>query len=113
SLVVCAVPSEPTTVAGRRLRETMRAAAPEGVRHVVVSPYANAYAGYLTTAEEYQVQHYEAAYTVFGPHSVAALRTVVEGLMGRLGAEPQVGELPARVPREALLAMPFEAPWGA
>ncbi len=112
-LVVCTMPNEPTTVSGRRLRQTILAAAPEGVRHVVISPYANAYAGYLTTAEEYQVQHYEAGYTVYGPHTLAAMQTVVDQLAHRLGKglPPLLGDLPERRSRASLARMAFDVPW--
>jgi len=54
-LAIAAVPFEPSTVSGRRLRQTLlEALAPAGIEEVVINPYANAYAGYLTTYEEYQ-----------------------------------------------------------
>ncbi len=111
SLVLTTMPCEPTTVSGRRLRAVMLAAAPEGVTHAVVAPYANGYAGYLTTAEEYQVQHYEAGYTLHGPHSLAALQTVVERLTRALGSTDVVGTLPERLSREELMRIPYVGPW--
>jgi neutral ceramidase len=112
-LVVATVPNEPTTVSGRRLRDTLRAALPDDVHTVVISPYANAYAGYLTTAEEYQVQHYEAGYTIYGPHTLAALQTVLDGLAERVGKglPPLVGALPTKRSRDALERMAFKQPW--
>ena len=112
-LLVCAVPNEPTTVSGRRLRQTLADAAPDGVRHVVISPYANAYAGYLTTAEEYQVQHYEAGYTIFGPHTLAAVQTVAARMAGELATPGPAltGELPARKPRAELERLAFVGAW--
>lgn len=110
-LLVLAFPFETTTVAGRRLRATALAHAPEGVREVVISTYANAYVGYLTTFEEYQLQHYEAGYTLFGPHSLAALRTVVASLVTQLGARTMTGTPPARVPRDHVERIPFRDPW--
>jgi hypothetical protein len=87
-VAVVALPFEPTTVVGRRLRAvlapTMRDA---GVTHVVVNGYANAYAGYVCTPEEYTRQHYEAAFTLFGPHTLGACATVARRLARRLGAE--------------------------
>jgi neutral ceramidase len=82
------VPFEPTTVAGRRIRSTVaRALAVSGVRQVEVLGYANAYAGYLTTPEEYDEQAYEGAATLFGRASLPAvctrLRAVARGLATR------------------------------
>ena len=37
--------------------------------------YADAYAGYITTFEEYQLQNYEGASTHFGPHTLGAFQT--------------------------------------
>lgn len=72
-LVIGAVPTEATTVAGRRLRRALlKTMAPQGVQQAVLAPYANAYAGYLATEEEYAAQSYEGAATYFGPHSLAA-----------------------------------------
>ncbi|MCA9695258.1 MAG: neutral/alkaline non-lysosomal ceramidase N-terminal domain-containing protein, partial [Myxococcales bacterium] len=56
-LAIVAVPGELTTVAGRRLRETVRAElAARGVTTVLLTTYANAYTGYVCTREEYQHQ---------------------------------------------------------
>jgi neutral ceramidase len=75
NLAIVAVPFEMTTVAGRRLRATVQERlAGVGVDHVVIAGLSNAYAGYLATREEYQVQHYEGASTHFGPWTLAALQ---------------------------------------
>ncbi len=74
NLGLVAVPFEITTMAGRRVREMVAAElAHLGVDHVVIAGLANAYAGYMTTREEYGVQHYEGASTHFGPFSLAAV----------------------------------------
>jgi len=76
-LVILVIPTEMTTMAGRRLRAHMKNKMVElgligedGV--VVVAGLSNAYADYTTTYEEYQVQRYEAASTVYGPHQLSA-----------------------------------------
>lgn len=116
-LVLCMVPFEVTTVAGRRIRATLAERLPDDVERIVVSSYANAYCGYLTTYEEYQLQHYEAGYNVFGPFALGAVRTAVAELAERLAQRPQgvdrTGELPAPRPREALERTAFVAPWDA
>lgn len=73
SFVIAGLPNEPTTIAGLRLRRSLeRALAVSDVLRVHVSGYANGYAGYLTTPEEYDVQGYEGAYTLFGRNSLKA-----------------------------------------
>ena len=81
-VVIAGVPGEMTTMAGRRLREALvkqydaaRSGTSKGsnpVETVVISGYANAYAQYITTREEYAKQHYEGASTLFGPHTLEA-----------------------------------------
>ena len=59
-------PGEPSVEMGRRFEEAVRPQLPAGVREPVVVGLANDYMGYLTTPEEYQMQHYEGGHTVFG-----------------------------------------------
>mgnify|MGYP001160591952 CR=1 FL=1 len=42
----------------------------DGVARVVINGYANAYCSYLTTPEEYDVQRYEGASTLYGRWSL-------------------------------------------
>jgi neutral ceramidase len=94
SLLVAPVPCEPTTVAGRRLEKIVRDAWAQPVTDVVVNGYANAYALYLVTPEEYDEQHYEAACTVFGRASLDAYGAELARLAGDLhqGREADLGE---------------------
>ena len=75
-LVILAVPGEFTTMSGRRLREAVKyefdIANPNNNIQVVIAGLANAYSSYITTFEEYQVQRYEGASTLFGPHTLLA-----------------------------------------
>ncbi|MEM6991424.1 MAG: neutral/alkaline non-lysosomal ceramidase N-terminal domain-containing protein [Myxococcota bacterium] len=76
SAAVSAVPGEFTTVAGRRVRSTIGdRLAKMDVTHTVLAGYANAYAGYVTTPEEYVVQDYEGASTHFGKWTLPAWQT--------------------------------------
>jgi len=106
---IVGVPFETTTVAGRRLRATVRDALP-GVKNVVITTYASAYVGYLTTYEEYQVQHYEAGYNVFGPHSLDALRTELTLLCSQLESSPREGPPHAPIDTSTLEKIRFEGP---
>jgi neutral ceramidase len=75
-LAIAAFPGEITTVAGWRLRATIQEVlAKRGIKNVMVSCYANAYCGYVTTYEEYQCQQYEGGHTVFGEWTLAAFQT--------------------------------------
>lgn len=75
SLAITAIPGELTTMSGRRLREAVQAEfASYGMQNmtVVISGLCNVYTHYVTTYEEYQVQRYEAASTIYGPHTLSA-----------------------------------------
>lgn len=72
NLIIVATPFELTTMTGRRLRAAIAAYFPANY-HVMLSSMANAYAGYVATNEEYQLQRYEGASTHFGPWQQAAL----------------------------------------
>jgi len=74
-LFIIAVPGEFTTMSGRRLRDTVQKTLEEqgfNNTHVVIAGLANAYSHYIATYEEYSYQRYEAASTLYGPHTLAA-----------------------------------------
>ncbi|XP_044499421.1 neutral ceramidase 2 isoform X2 [Mangifera indica] len=78
-LVILCVPGEFTTMAGRRLRDAVKSVLISGGRekfnsnvHIVIAGLTNTYSQYVTTFEEYQVQRYEGASTLFGPHTLSA-----------------------------------------
>ncbi|CAH0581612.1 unnamed protein product [Chrysodeixis includens] len=71
-LAVLGVPAEPTTMAGRRMR-AVAASVMEGrgvEPRVVVSGLTNEYIHYVATPEEYMIQRYEAASTLYGPNTL-------------------------------------------
>jgi len=77
NLVMLIIPGELTTMAGRRLRNAVRAQLiSDGIidnsAYVVVAGPANTYAHYITTREEYAIQRYEGASTIFGPFTLEA-----------------------------------------
>lgn len=81
NLVIGAVPMELTTMAGRRVKNAIYNQLPAAEKNnVVLSTLSNAYAGYVATNEEYQLQRYEGASTHFGPWTSAALQQVFAGL---------------------------------
>ncbi len=74
-------PFEITTIAGERLKKSLESILlGNGYSDVILCPYSNSYAAYITTYEEYQVQAYEGGHTVFGEWSLAALQTEFEKL---------------------------------
>ncbi|XP_071419201.1 putative neutral ceramidase C [Pithys albifrons albifrons] len=83
SLAIVAVPGEFTTMSGRRLREAVKSefdshGTPK--MNVVIAGLCNVYTHYITTYEEYQVQRYEAASTIYGPHTLSAYIQLYRGL---------------------------------
>lgn len=81
NLALVAVPFEPTTMTGRRLRQAvLNQLAPMGVDQVVIAGLSNAYSGYLATREEYAKQDYEGASTHFGPWTLGAVQQETEKL---------------------------------
>ncbi|WP_224367929.1 neutral/alkaline ceramidase [Hyalangium versicolor] len=75
NLAVVAVPTEVTTMSGRRMKDTVKTElASVGVDTAVIASLSNSYASYLATREEYALQWYEGACTQFGPNELAAFQ---------------------------------------
>lgn len=78
-------------MAGRRLRKAVETIAMKyGISQpeVIIAGLANSYTHYVTTFEEYAGQRYEAASTLYGPHTLSAYiqefeRITVDLLTGR------------------------------
>lgn len=75
-LFVIVSPGEATTMSGRRWKSAIASAAQSqlGIEEprVVLGGPANTYAHYIATPEEYTVQRYEGASTLYGPNTLAA-----------------------------------------
>lgn len=106
-------PSEPTTMVGRRWKAAVAAAAvAKGITtstpKVVIGGPANTYAHYVTTPEEYSVQRYEGASTVYGPWMSYAYMDLSTKYIGYLAAtnssQPAQGILP---PNNAASSLSF------
>jgi neutral ceramidase len=103
-LIIIVSPGEATTMSGRRWRESIAYAAPFILNisnpRVVLGGPANSYTHYIATREEYRVQRYEGASTLYGPHTLEAyinltlthLPYLAEGSNGR---NPPLPPLPA------------------
>lgn len=77
NVFIASLPNELTTMAGRRMRAAITSViksyniVPPGQQiYVTIAGLANTYSSYVTTFEEYQAQRYEAASTIFGPHTL-------------------------------------------
>jgi neutral ceramidase len=83
--LIVTVPGEATAELGRRTRSAVLAAGRgAGIDRVVLAGYANEYASYFTTPEEYGAQHYEGGTTVYGPASGPFLTASLADLAGSL-----------------------------
>lgn len=86
ALHLLCLPVEVTVIAGARLRDAVAGAAGIAPEDVLVQGYANGYAHYLTTPEEYDAQRYEAGSTVFGRNQLAAFIEAAQRLAADLAA---------------------------
>ncbi len=110
-LAVIGHPTEITTMAGRRLRHTvLYDLAGTDVDHVVIAGLSNAYAGYVTTREEYSAQHYEGASTHFGPYTLNAFQQTFS-LVARAMADQE--DLPSGPSPRDLSSQQNEAPFSS
>jgi neutral ceramidase len=93
-LVLAVAPAEYTTMAGRRVRAALGKELGVEPRYVVIAGYANDYANYVTTREEYETQQYEGGSTLFGPWTEAGYRQELVRLARALKAgEPVVSKV--------------------
>ena len=105
SFVLGGLPNEPTVVAGRRVARVLERELGGDVTHVVVQGYANAYAGYVTTPEEYAAQRYEGGSNLHGVWSLPAFCTV----FARIARSMRVGARPYTVGDKAIVRTPLRA----
>uniref|UniRef100_A0A8D8C181 Neutral ceramidase n=2 Tax=Culex pipiens TaxID=7175 RepID=A0A8D8C181_CULPI len=98
-LVIAAVPAEFTTMSGRRLRKAIEDASLEagGKKvQVVIAGLSNMYTSYVATPEEYAIQRYEGASTLYGPHTLtiylhhfsALMKAIIDGVKVEEGPSP-------------------------
>jgi hypothetical protein len=83
--LIASLPGEPTKEVGARVRQALLGAtAASGIRGVAIAGLVNEFVNYITTAEEYDRQHYEGASTLFGPLESNFLRAGLTDLARRL-----------------------------
>jgi neutral ceramidase len=86
------VPGELTVTAGSRLNQRVLAETanyPGRPKYALVAGLANEYIQYVATEEEYQLQDYEGASTLYGPSSARFLANRL-GLLARAMLDPKV-----------------------
>jgi hypothetical protein len=84
--MVVSLPGEMTVEMGRHIREAVRAASAGAVKGVVLAGLSNAYLNYFATPEEYERQHYEGGFTIYGHFSALVVQEGLADLAARLVA---------------------------
>ncbi|MHA1121557.1 MAG: neutral/alkaline non-lysosomal ceramidase N-terminal domain-containing protein [Candidatus Heimdallarchaeota archaeon] len=75
SICIIGFPGEMTSMAGIRLKnKILKVFNGTEVKYSILNCYANSFAHYTTTKEEYSQQHYEGASTLFGPNQLEAIQ---------------------------------------
>ncbi|KAI1773443.1 Neutral/alkaline nonlysosomal ceramidase [Hypoxylon cercidicola] len=117
-LAIIVSPGEATTMAGRRWKEAIgneitALFADEGRSEkpvVVLGGPANSYTHYITTEEEYGIQRYEGASTLYGPHTLAAYINVslswIPYLRSSTRSRPPMGPEPPNNSNRSLSFIP-------
>ncbi|KAK1852695.1 neutral/alkaline non-lysosomal ceramidase [Colletotrichum chrysophilum] len=88
-LVIIVAPGEATTMSGRRWKAAVKQAATSIVDNdpiVVLGGPANTYAHYIATPEEYAIQRYEGASTLFGKSTLPAYINLTVSNIGFLSS---------------------------
>src|SRR3954454_23102791 len=98
-LTLVALAQEVTIVAGLRLRGAVADVLDCSADDVIVQGYANDYAGYVTTPEEYDAQRYEGGHTMFGRWQLSAYEQEVTRVATDLRDEVPSRSVPLRTRR--------------
>ncbi|KAL9584646.1 MAG: hypothetical protein Q9212_001982 [Teloschistes hypoglaucus] len=92
-LIIIVSPGEATTMAGRRWKEAIASTSTlsstgnnQTPPIVVLGGPANSYTHYIATEEEYTIQRYEGASTLYGPHTLNAYINLTTSLLPYLHA---------------------------
>jgi neutral ceramidase len=105
-LVIIVSPGEATTMAGRRWKEAVHdfamSLALSGSGSVdpvvVLGGPANSYTHYISTREEYGIQRYEGASTLYGPHTLNAYINLTLTYLPYLSSSSKVRPAPGPLP---------------
>ncbi|KAJ8118790.1 hypothetical protein ONZ43_g3922 [Nemania bipapillata] len=117
-LVIIVSPGEATTMSGRRWKSAVAEEAKVQFAGeedseppiVVLGGPANSYTHYIATEEEYSIQRYEGASTLYGPHTLAAYIHVTLSWVSSLGSssvtQPPKGPEPPNNTNRSLSFIP-------
>ncbi|KAL5085155.1 hypothetical protein Trisim1_010833 [Trichoderma cf. simile WF8] len=102
--IIVVSPGEATTMAGRRWKEAVAESSKiqlaeelDGKEPIVVfGGPSNTYTHYITTEQEYGIQRYEGASTLYGPHTLAAYIDRTKALLYLLKDDAPSGEPDSR-----------------
>ena len=101
-LLIIVSPSEASTMAGRRWRAAVEAEAKKFITGVepiaVLGGPANTYAHYVVTPEEYGIQRYEGASTLYGPSTLPAYIHLTVSNMAHLAPGAKTSPAPGPSP---------------
>ena len=96
--IMIVAPGEATTMSGRRWRSAIAAAASSTLDItsplVVLGGPANTYAHYIATEEEYSIQRYEGASTLYGKHTLEAYINLTTSHIEYLSSTADLATLP-------------------
>jgi len=108
NLAIIAMPTEITTMAGRRLKETVMKALGGQVDYLVIAALSNGYAEYVATYEEYNLQHYEGASTLFGPYTLNAFQEKFHDIAQAMkrGVSVSSGPMPRDIEGNQIIKVP-------
>jgi neutral ceramidase len=87
-LTIAGLPGEFSTIMGMRIREALAARMPAGGPRPLLVGLAGEYLSYFVTPQEYALQHYEGASTLWGQYAGAWIAERMAALLG--GADPHV-----------------------
>src|SRR5690606_1136953 len=107
-LYLAAAGGEFTIVSGLRVRRAVAAVLGVDVEQVLLQGYANAYHEYVTTPEEYDVQQYEGASTLYGRYTLCAYQQEFTRLATAFADRQQIARGPA--PRDVSALQPNFVP---
>ena len=92
-LIIIVSPGEATTMAGRRWKDAIHTSAKAASLTTLDEPIvvlggpANSYTHYIATEEEYGIQRYEGASTLYGPHTLNAHINITTSYLPYLHAD--------------------------
>ena len=101
-LTIIPLPFECTVVCGKRLGDSIARAMGSPTDLYVIAGMSNGYSGYVTTREEYTVQHYEGASVHYGPFTHNAYMYLYKRIADHLARGSHLNDMSVHVQPEDL-----------